>query len=340
MTPWWISAPISARRGRGGLARATGRLRPGPAGRAGGYGHQGTPAALRGGPRLRPRQLHGLARAAVPERFAPRRYPRASAGHGRAVARLPAGAAEGGRSEAFARIRPCSAAGLLAGRGACWRCWPSWRCCSGRSACSPGATTRSPRSEASNAQAGTGTQAPGSGSRPAGGGGRGGRAERTAAAHGPGGQPAGQRPAPGLRGLALQLAPDAKSVGAQVTDAQGNYQGAGPLPDDFSQYRFIDVSREPVDQVRGPLRRLGAAGPGAHAAQGQAAQGQPARAGAGRAGGRRRTRRPDKRQQLPRVHDAGGVEPLPWPPGSARAPSRPPRRASSGRGRGRWRGGG
>jgi hypothetical protein len=40
---------------------------------------------------------------------------------------------------------------------------------------------------------------------------------------------------------------DAKSVGAQVTDAQGNFQGAGPLPDDYQDYRFIDVSREPLN---------------------------------------------------------------------------------------------
>jgi Anti-sigma-K factor rskA/Sigma-70, region 4 len=41
---------------------------------------------------------------------------------------------------------------------------------------------------------------------------------------------------------------DAKSIGAQVTDQNGNYQGAGPLPADYSKYRFIDVSREPVNK--------------------------------------------------------------------------------------------
>ena len=40
---------------------------------------------------------------------------------------------------------------------------------------------------------------------------------------------------------------EAKSLGAQVTDSQGSYQGAGPLPDDFENYRFIDVSREPIN---------------------------------------------------------------------------------------------
>ena len=40
---------------------------------------------------------------------------------------------------------------------------------------------------------------------------------------------------------------DAQSLGAQVTDAQGSYQGAGPLPEDFEKYGFIDVSREPIN---------------------------------------------------------------------------------------------
>jgi hypothetical protein len=41
---------------------------------------------------------------------------------------------------------------------------------------------------------------------------------------------------------------DARSIGAQVTDARGTYQGAGPLPANFEKYRFIDVSREPIDR--------------------------------------------------------------------------------------------
>jgi Anti-sigma-K factor rskA len=40
---------------------------------------------------------------------------------------------------------------------------------------------------------------------------------------------------------------DAKSLGAQVTDSRGTYQGAGPLPSDFERYQFIDVSREPIN---------------------------------------------------------------------------------------------
>jgi hypothetical protein len=43
---------------------------------------------------------------------------------------------------------------------------------------------------------------------------------------------------------------DARSLGAQVTDQRGTYQGAGPLPGDFQRFRFIDVSREPIDQNR------------------------------------------------------------------------------------------
>jgi Anti-sigma-K factor rskA/Sigma-70, region 4 len=42
---------------------------------------------------------------------------------------------------------------------------------------------------------------------------------------------------------------DATSLGAQRPDEQGNFSGAGPLPEDFSRYRFIDVSRESVEQA-------------------------------------------------------------------------------------------
>ncbi len=43
---------------------------------------------------------------------------------------------------------------------------------------------------------------------------------------------------------------DAKSLGAQVTDKDGNFQGAGPLPDDYKKYKFIDISKEKVDTNR------------------------------------------------------------------------------------------
>ena len=44
---------------------------------------------------------------------------------------------------------------------------------------------------------------------------------------------------------------DAKTLGGQVTDQQGNYQAVGPLPADFENYRFIDISREPLDRQHG-----------------------------------------------------------------------------------------
>jgi hypothetical protein len=40
---------------------------------------------------------------------------------------------------------------------------------------------------------------------------------------------------------------DARSLGAQVTDRQGIFQGARSLPKDFARFKFIDVSRERVD---------------------------------------------------------------------------------------------
>ncbi|HEX2231771.1 MAG TPA: anti-sigma factor [Thermoleophilaceae bacterium] len=43
---------------------------------------------------------------------------------------------------------------------------------------------------------------------------------------------------------------DARSLGAQVTDQRGTYQGAGPLPDDYRRFRFVDVSLEPIDRNR------------------------------------------------------------------------------------------
>jgi hypothetical protein len=64
---------------------------------------------------------------------------------------------------------------------------------------------------------------------------------------------------------------EAVSMGAQLTDRQGNYQGAGRLPEDYEDYRFLDISRENVDQnaahsgdsvLRGRLDDLQAAGTG------------------------------------------------------------------------------
>lgn len=44
---------------------------------------------------------------------------------------------------------------------------------------------------------------------------------------------------------------DASSIGAQFTDAQGNYQGAGPLPANFAHFKFVDISREPFNTDTG-----------------------------------------------------------------------------------------
>jgi Anti-sigma-K factor rskA/Sigma-70, region 4 len=40
---------------------------------------------------------------------------------------------------------------------------------------------------------------------------------------------------------------DRKSIGAQVTDAQGTLQAGGSLPSDYRDYRFIDVTEVAVD---------------------------------------------------------------------------------------------
>jgi hypothetical protein len=75
---------------------------------------------------------------------------------------------------------------------------------------------------------------------------------------------------------------DAKSIGAQVTDQQGNYQGAGPLPKNFDKFQSINVSREPIDRnesysgdtvLSGKLSSLKAVDPNA-AAQAQQQQQQ------------------------------------------------------------------
>ena len=40
---------------------------------------------------------------------------------------------------------------------------------------------------------------------------------------------------------------DRRSIGAQVTDAQGTLQAGGPLPSDYRDYRFIDVTEVAVN---------------------------------------------------------------------------------------------
>jgi hypothetical protein len=60
---------------------------------------------------------------------------------------------------------------------------------------------------------------------------------------------------------------DAKSLGGQVTDQQGNYQAVGPFPADYAKYKYIDVTKQPVagstnikhsgqSVLRGPMPKL------------------------------------------------------------------------------------
>ena len=60
---------------------------------------------------------------------------------------------------------------------------------------------------------------------------------------------------------------DARSLGGQVTDQQGNYQAIGAFPADYAKYKFIDVTRQPVGKdpnvkhsgqsvLRGPMPKL------------------------------------------------------------------------------------
>ena len=82
---------------------------------------------------------------------------------------------------------------------------------------------------------------------------------------------------------------DAKSLGGQVTDQQGNYQAIGPLPADFANYKYIDVTRQKVGKtanvkhtgqsvLRGAMPKLkkSTAKPGKAAAIGQTVLTPPA----------------------------------------------------------------
>jgi Anti-sigma-K factor rskA/Sigma-70, region 4 len=44
---------------------------------------------------------------------------------------------------------------------------------------------------------------------------------------------------------------DAVSLGAQITDRQGAFAGRADLPEDYKSYRYLDVSRETVDENAG-----------------------------------------------------------------------------------------
>jgi hypothetical protein len=60
---------------------------------------------------------------------------------------------------------------------------------------------------------------------------------------------------------------DARSLGGQVTDQQGNYQAVGPFPADYAKYKYIDVTKQAVANstnikhngqsvLRGPMPKL------------------------------------------------------------------------------------
>jgi hypothetical protein len=86
---------------------------------------------------------------------------------------------------------------------------------------------------------------------------------------------------------------DAVSVGAQVTNREGDYQAAtapGRLPRNFQNYRYIDMSLEPVDDdeghsgdsvLRGSLKSATTGGPGQGSAGAGAAPGAAAPAPGG-----------------------------------------------------------
>jgi len=60
---------------------------------------------------------------------------------------------------------------------------------------------------------------------------------------------------------------DAKSLGGQVTDQQGNYQAVGAFPADYAKYKYIDVTKQAIGNstnikqsgqtvLRGPMPKL------------------------------------------------------------------------------------
>jgi hypothetical protein len=73
---------------------------------------------------------------------------------------------------------------------------------------------------------------------------------------------------------------DARSLGGQVTDQQGNYQALGAFPEDYQKYKYIDITRQQVGQdpdvkhsgdsiLRGPMPKVRASTSKKAAAVGQ-----------------------------------------------------------------------
>jgi hypothetical protein len=80
---------------------------------------------------------------------------------------------------------------------------------------------------------------------------------------------------------------DARSLGGQVTDRQGNYQALGGFPADYQKYKYIDISRQRIGQdpnvkhsgdsvLRGPMPKLRASTSTKAAAIGQTVLKPPA----------------------------------------------------------------
>jgi hypothetical protein len=80
---------------------------------------------------------------------------------------------------------------------------------------------------------------------------------------------------------------DAKSLGGQVTDQQGNYQALGSFPADYRNYKYIDISRQQIGKdpnvkhsgdsvLRGPMPTLRASTSTKAAAIGQTVLKPPA----------------------------------------------------------------
>jgi hypothetical protein len=60
---------------------------------------------------------------------------------------------------------------------------------------------------------------------------------------------------------------DARSLGGQVTDQQGNYQAVGPFPADYAKYKYIDITKQAIGSstnikhsgqsvLRGPMPKI------------------------------------------------------------------------------------
>jgi hypothetical protein len=80
---------------------------------------------------------------------------------------------------------------------------------------------------------------------------------------------------------------DAKSLGGQVTDQQGNYQALGAFPADYRNYKYIDISRQQIGKdpnvqhsgdsvLRGPMPQIRASTSKKAAAIGQTVLKPPA----------------------------------------------------------------